>query len=305
MKRNELKLSNENIELTLKNDVLNRKKTLLQLVKLLNSLDENFVISIDGNWGVGKTFFIKQLLYLYEIENYSNFIEAKDLKFIEDFKSKYIPIYYNAWENDNHADVIESFIYNILDAFPKYKKDLKVKKQDLEEIIKPFLKNLVEKTTLGFISKETIDNIKSFEDLVKDVMTTEEQKESLYEVFNLLTKNDIRILLIVDELDRCKPDYAIKVLETIKHFFNYDKITTLVVTNNNQLSECIKHVYGYNFNGYEYLNKMYDTVLSLNNENIENYITEYLHFPNTGYLSEEISYSIIKYLNFSFRECNS
>ncbi|MGN1311868.1 MAG: P-loop NTPase fold protein [Bacilli bacterium] len=305
MNRNELKITSENIEKTLKNDVLNRKKTLLQLVKLLNSLDENFVISIDGNWGVGKTFFIKQLLYLYEIENYSNFIEGKNLKYIEDFKSKYIPIYYNAWENDNHADVIESFIYNILDAFPKYKKDLKVKKQDFEEIIKPFLKNLVEKTTLGFISKEAIDNIKCFEDLVKGVITTEEQKESLYEIFNILTKNDIRILLIVDELDRCKPDYAIKVLETIKHFFNYERITTLVVTNNNQLSECIKHVYGYNFNGYEYLNKMYDTVLSLNTENIENYITEYLRFPNTGYLSEEISYSIIKYLNFSLRECNS
>lgn len=305
MNRNELKLNDKNIELTLKKDVLNRKKTLLQLVKLLNSLDDNFVISIDGDWGVGKTFFIKQLLYLYENKNYSEYIEKKYIEYINDFKSKYIPIYYNAWENDNHTNVIESFIYNILDAFPKYKKDLKKKKQDFEEIVKPFLKNLVEKTTLGFISKETLENIKSFEDLSKDVITTEEQKEGLYEIFNLLTENNIRILLIIDELDRCKPDYAIKVLETIKHFFNYEKITTLVVTNNNQLSECIKHVYGYNFNGYEYLNKMYDTVLSLNTENLENYITEYLDFPNTGYLSEEISYSIIKYLNFSLRECNS
>ena len=73
----------------------------------------------------------------------------------------------------------------------------------------------------------------------------------MYKIFDLLTKNNLRILLIVDELDRCKPDYAIKVLEIVKHFFNYEKITTLVVTNNNQLSECIKHVYGYNFNGYE------------------------------------------------------
>ena len=53
------------------------------------------------------------------------------------------------------------------------------------------------------------------------------------------------------------------------------------------------------------MNKIYDTILSLDIQNIENYISEYLYFFNNGYLSEEISYSIIKYLNFSLRECNS
>jgi|GEM_PF-1333037 len=279
MNRNELKLNSKNIELTLKNDVLNRKKMLIQLVKLLNSLDENFVVSIDGNWGVGKTFFIKQLLYLYENENNREYIDENDIKYIDDFKAKYVPIYYNAWENDDHSDVIESFIYNILNVFPKYKIKLTIKEQDFEKIIKTFLKNLAEKITCGFISKETIDNIKSIEDLANNIITVEEQKESLYKIFDLLTKNNLRILLIVDELDRCKPDYAIKVLEIVK--------------------------YGYNFNGYEYLNKIYDTILSLDIQNIENYISEYLYFFNNGYLSEEISYSIIKYLNFSLRECNS
>ena len=305
MKKNEMKINNENIKITLQNDILNRKRLLIQLMKLLNCLEDNYIISLDGDWGVGKTFFIKQLLYLYDCENINEYIDEKNVDNVNKFKETYVPIYYNAWENDNHDDVIESIIYNILDIFPKYKKDLSKKKQDFEEIVKPFLMNIIEKGSLGIISKETLKNIKSFDDLAKNVITTEEKKNNLYEIFNLLTDNSIRILLIIDELDRCRPDYAIKVLETIKHFFDYDKITTFVVTNNRQLSECIKHFYGYNFNGYEYLNKMYDTVLSLDVGNLDNYITDYLELPNTGNLSEEILYSLIKYLKFSLRECNS
>lgn len=305
MQKNEMKIINKNIELTLRNDSLNRKKTLIQLMKLLNSFDDNYVISIDGDWGVGKTCFIKQLLYLYDCSNFDEYIDAQNKEQVKLFKETYIPIYYNAWENDNHDDVIESIIYNILNIFPKYKDDLNSKKQEFEDLVKPFLMNLIEKGSFGIISKDVLENVKSFEKLAEEVITTEEQKKSLYEIFDLLTGDSTRILLIIDELDRCKPDYAIKVLETIKHFFDYEKITTLVVTNNSQLSECIKHFYGYNFDGYEYLNKIYDTVLSLNVENLDKYIIEYLNFPNNGCLSEEISYSIIKYLKFSLRECNT
>lgn len=306
MKKNELIINNENIELTLKNDSLTRKPELIRLIKLLNVLDKNYTISIDGRWGVGKTFFIKQLLYLYEEECGINYFEnINDKNAINDFKEKYIPVYYNAWENDDHENVLESLIYSILDVYPKYKKSALCKKQDLDKIVKPFLLNLIERGTCGFITKEMLENVKSFEDLSKSVETKEEQKKGLYEIFDLLARNNNRILLIIDELDRCKPDYAVKVLETIKHFYNYDSITTLVVTNNMQLSESVKHFYGYNFDGYGYLNKMYDNVLSLEIHNIDNYLINYLKFANTSYLSREMSYLLIKYMGFSLRECNS
>ena len=303
--KNELIITEENIKKTLKDNVLNRNEKLIQLIKLLDILEDNYIISIDGGWGTGKTFYIKQLLYLYEYEDCGSCLEEENKIYIENFRKKYVPIYYNAWENDNHIDVLQSIIYNILETFPKYKSDINTKKQDFKSIIKPCLINIIEKTTFGYITKDILDSISSFEDLSEEIVTVEEKKKCLYEIFDLLTKNDTRILLVIDELDRCKPDYAVKTLETIKHFFDYQKITTIVLTNNNQLSKCIKHFYGEDFNGYEYLNKIYDTVLSLEIENLEDYIVKYLDFQDNGYLSEKVFYSIIKYLGFSLRECNS
>lgn len=305
MKKNELILNNENIKMTLKKDSLNRKLVLLKLIKLLNVLDDNYVISIDGDWGVGKTFFIKQLQYLYQEDNLKEYIDEKNIAIVDEFKTKYVPIYYNAWENDDHENVIESLMYNILDVYPKYKEDILKKDQDFKSIFKTALLNFVDKSSLGLLSKDVFEQIKSFEDLSQNIITSEEKKKSLYEILDLLTQNGSRILLIIDELDRCKPDYAVKVLETIKHFYNYKRIACLVVTNNEQLSESIKHFYGNNLDGYGYLNKMYDTVLSLTTNNIEKYLQDYLGFYNDSYLSKEMSITLIKYFNFSLRECNS
>ena len=306
MKKNELLINDDNIRRTLQNDVLGRKPLLFKLIRLLNSIDTNYTISLDGDWGVGKTFFVEQLMYLcYKDENFDLVNDPYDKELIENFRNKYIPIYYNAWENDDHEDVVESLIYNILDVYPKYKKDIKEKNQKFDTIVKPFLTNLIEKGTLGFIPKDVFENIKSFEELSNSINTTEEKKKDLFKIFDLLTDDNTRILLIIDELDRCKPDYAVKILESIKHFYSYKNITTLVVTNNSQLSQCVKHFYGSSFDGYSYLNKMYDTVLSLNLKNIENYLTYYLDFIVTDYLSNRIARILINYYKFSLRECNS
>lgn len=306
MKKNEITINKENIADSLKKDILKRKPLLIQLIRLVNSINESFTLSIDGDWGSGKTFFIKQLLFLHSDDSdFDYYNEQSDKDEIKKFKEKYIPIYYNAWENDNHDNVISSLIYNILDAYPKYKNDPLRKNQKFSNIVKPLLIKLIEKGTFGFISKETLEQVDSFDALSETIMTTEEIKNGLYEIFNSITDNNTRILLIIDELDRCKPDYAVKTLETIKHFYDYEKITCLVVTNNNQLSESIKHFYGYNFNGYSYLNKMYDIILSLNNLNIDDYLKNILSFPNNSRLSEEISYILVHYFNMSLRECNS
>lgn len=307
MKKNEMIINEENIVKTLEKDVLNRKPQLIKLISLLNVIDDNYTISLDGSWGVGKTFFIEQLRYLYRCNDYSTYFKKEDYDQIETFKEKYIPIYYNAWENDDHDNVVESLIFNILNTFPKYKKDILNKKQDFDNIIKPALINIVEKATLGIISKDSIEQIGSFDELTKTIKTKEEQKESLYKLFDLISKNNVRILLIIDELDRCKPDFGVKVLEAIKHFYNYKNITNLVVTNNKQLSSCVEKFYGNNFDGYNYLNKMYDTVIDLKNEkeDLTKYLYIYLGFPNDSHFFREMPHLLINYFDFTLRECNT
>ena len=126
------------------------------------------------------------------------------------------------------------------------------------EAVKPILEAIIEKGSFGFINKECFENLNSFEDLANSIITVEEKQQALNKLFNKIINSDERVLLIVDELDRCRPSYAVELLEALKHFYNNSKLSILVVTNNRQLSYTIKKYYGNDFDGYGYLNKIYD-----------------------------------------------
>jgi hypothetical protein len=76
------------------------------------------------------------------------------------------------------------------------------------------------------------------------------------------------------------------------------------VTNNSELSHTIKKFYGNEFDGCGYLNKFYDAVISLEIKDIRQYLQKQLNFCHTTYLPNDTSYLILKYYNFSLRECN-
>lgn len=63
MKKYELKPTDDNILITLENDLLDRNKDLFSFIKLIQSPISSEMITLDGKWGCGKTFFVKQLMY--------------------------------------------------------------------------------------------------------------------------------------------------------------------------------------------------------------------------------------------------
>ncbi len=304
MKKFELNPEDKNnIRYTLENDSLNRKKDIINLAKYLNAIDENYIISLDGKWGSGKTFFVKQLQYVLENDCHEFFKET-DNRILEKLKEKYIPVYYNAWANDDHDNIIESLIFNILNQFPQFKNKLNLKNQNFRKIVEDIMKNIINKGSLDFITKDTLDNIKDIDAFAKNVITYEEKKTCLDNIFNDLIKEDGRLLLIIDELDRCKPDYAVKILETIKHFYNNNKITIIVSTDNKQLSNCVRKFYGYDFDGYGYLNKMYDAVISINLEKRNKYLEIYCDFYDEEDFVSYVNFFLIDYYDLGLRQCN-
>lgn len=105
---------------------------------MLDNVDENFTIFINGNWGTGKTFLVKQIYILLtyyneyikeELKGYNTQLDQvlqkdyfKDLQ----LKKNFVPIYYNAWNNDSHIDPINSIIFNIIkehDILKDYQKE--------------------------------------------------------------------------------------------------------------------------------------------------------------------------------------
>lgn len=268
MKNLDLKLNEENIHYVLKNNFINRNRYISSFLKLINGLEENKIIALDGEWGSGKTWFVKSVEYLMNSES-NNELNIVDKEIMNKVKDKYMTFYYNAWENDDAKSAMLSLIYKLIN-------DSCLQKNESEVGAIPRLLN----TVIKFVTNGAIDikedifgeqwNNKQITDCIK---TSEEIKETFKKIIdNLLIENKNRLLIIIDEIDRCKPTFAIDLLENIKHFYDDNRIIFLVTTNNKALASSVCKIYGEKYDGALYLDRIFDINLELPNNYIQDYI---------------------------------
>ena len=253
-----------------------------------------------------KLFFIKQFEYL--IKNIDKFTDNKifiesNKEIFRNLKENNLVVYYNAWQNDDHEAPLESIMYWILNEFPNQKKQLN-SFQEYKKIVKGFIRDVIKVASLETIDIKHFDEMKSYSDITSSIITNEEKKVSFNKLVDDILTDNQRLILIVDELDRCKPTFAVRLLENLKHFYNNSKITIIVVTNNNELSHTIRNYYGYGFDGYGYLNKFYDAIITLECNNLKEYLQKRFEFCNRTWLPHDFCYVILNYYKFTLRECN-
>lgn len=187
MKEYELEITDKNLKESLENDILDRNKKINKLIELLNGINGNKIISIDGKWGCGKTFFLKQLEYINKNEiSIQDKFDDENLKL---FKEKYYVYYYNAWENDMHQSPLLSLIYNLINEFPQEQNQTVSDKIetpfDIIEGIKTISQNFI-----------NFDKIKSYKDLTKEIYTSEEKKEALHNIINNILPDGKKLIFI-------------------------------------------------------------------------------------------------------------
>ncbi len=76
--------------------------------------------------------------------------------------------------------------------------------------------------------------------------------------------------VFIDELDRCRPSYAVEMLETIKHIFNIPGVVFVVATDTGQLQHAVKAVYGEGFDARIYLSRFFSSRFSLKTPSFDN-----------------------------------
>lgn len=321
--------NNEHIIETLLNDSLSRNKMLINFMKVVSSNSSNDIFAINGGWGTGKTFFVKQLeLLINFINNYdengnlineylktneltclknltddqkgklNTFINNKNLREIFDSNQTNC-LYFNAWEYDNNENPILSIIYKLINDFPYL--SAKFPKAE-ENVFMGILDTVSTHLTNGCLK---VSEIAGCENLVKDIITSEELKSKINTMFDMLiSENCNHVILVVDELDRCKPTFALKLLENLKHYINDDRITIVLVTNIYQLSNTIKNIYGSKFDVDEYLDKIIDITFTLKHIDRREYIKTLGLESLTG-SSNWFSEVVISYINFRNLEMRS
>ena len=253
-------------------DKLDRQDFGTGLCKLLSFGDNSGAIFLDGEWGTGKTTFLKML--------------AEQLRNHDEGSKGKIVIEMNAWENDAFREPIEYIAEKIREGLKEHKKTMLPKRwqqwvfgpwivaifQTVTEV--PYLSTIFPTgykelfaclralhkmvNLLERIEKPTNYHSRMLDDLKKDLAL--EAKE----IWNSRGQTGPRrIIVIIDELDRCRPDYAIRFLETMKHVFEVEQVRFLLAVDKGQLIHSIKGVYGSDFNGEQYLERFGDIWLTL------------------------------------------
>ena len=260
-------------------DKLGRKEHVLALITLLENSESPMVLGINSAWGTGKTVFMKML--------------AAQLK-----KNKRRAVYFSAWETDFAEDPLIAFLGELepmLDELAGPDKQLSKKvKQATIAITKRTLpvaigllasgvpgagdwtnskiSELLNRLSEGAFSEKTLPQyiqtkkqIKVFRNSIRDILSKQDDSYPVY--------------VLLDELDRCRPTYAIEFLERIKHLLDIEGLTFIIATDREQLCHSIKAVYGSEFDAARYLKRFINLEYSLPVPDKQSYI---------DFLAEEI-----------------
>lgn len=310
MKNYNVNATDENVLNSIADDKLNRTRDVKDFIDLLETLEDNSFIALDGAWGDGKTFLVRQiemtLRYHNKIAFKHEITEGEKQAFADNgvlgknlhLKRTYLPIYFNAWLYDNHSDALMALLLVAIKQCNKYV-DTKLKGDNGSKIVSIL-------DALHFWNNNNWKELKkSFTDMdiLSDAYFLEEVSDKIKEVFNdILVEEGEKLVIFVDELDRCRPTFAVEVLESIKHFFEDDRIIFVVSTNKAQLIHTISNYYGVNFDSVGYLNKFFDLNIQLPEANSLNYFFSLGKTCNSVNYIFTIAKDFQKYFNLSLRD---
>lgn len=306
MKNYSLSPSTKNIISSLVADSVDRNKTLFQFINFLDLMDDCSTIAINGSWGSGKTFFVKQAKVILDFYNPQAILPDSTKNSLAEFLQRqndlkcsgnYISAYYDAWENDNEDDPILSIIKSVvmdehIDFSPETERSFYEIMASLANVIsgRDFNKLL-----------ESMKGSNSFSEF-KSKHTLSDIMQSFFDA--LIIERGNRLVIFIDELDRCKPTYAVKLLERIKHYFTDPRVTFVFSVNAQELQSTIRKYYGQDFNSGRYLDKFFDfkfTLPSVTNMLCDKYFARLELKPDSNYCNR-VCRQTITYFGLEMRE---
>lgn len=246
-----------------------REQLAQNLTEYLKLQKNGYVLNVDGEWGSGKTFFLKAW---------------EDI-----LKGEHPTCYIDAWTLDYLNDPLATLSRRILEAIHKYLKSVELLNPDLEKkVFKGLYKVLstgthitgilVENTTNPVAGKAIQIGIKKLDDKLlksgKDQYELFKKSEDALVQFRVTLQQYIDqafdkrpetspFFVFIDELDRCRPNYAIELLESVKHLFCLKNTVFVVATNRSEMEKSIQKVYGNDFRSDNYLSRFFDRSISI------------------------------------------
>ena len=257
-------------------DEFKRKPIAENIIRLLTSDIDLSPMVIDGGWGTGKTEFCQKLIRLMQQQHLD-----------------YQPVYIDAFRSDHSGEPLLALLAEIIKACTPEdtgEQPSEQRKNITRKVAKAagFVMKTVAKAAVGHVLKQNTDDlVEEFQQIMNDGQDADSLAETVTDAaatiashtidatVEALLKEQIEaeknletlkaclkelaaekpIILFIDELDRCRPDYAVDMLEVIKHVFDVENVKVVLVTNTKQLRAAINHRYGMEVDAQKYLDK--------------------------------------------------
>ncbi|MBW4966160.1 KAP family NTPase [Pseudoalteromonas sp. CR1] len=261
---------------------------------------KNYVLNLNAEWGAGKTYFLK--------------------RWSQELIVNYPVVYIDAWQQDYSDDPFLTVIAGIIKQLQLQAKfNIKIPKSAVSmfKAVAPAIAQGLTKKISGIdldelhtllFSDDEIDteqkqssNKPSGSDfspavkaLAQNLIKDHEAKNKSIEVikskladwvskFEKQEGKSLPIFIFIDELDRCRPSYAVEMLETIKHIFDVKGIVFVVATDTEQLQHTIKSIYGEGFDAKIYLGRFFNSRYSLKRPVLKDFLS--VHSDRTKFES--------------------
>lgn len=268
---------------------------------------KNYVLNLNSEWGSGKTYFLK--------------------RWYHDLKQHYPVVYVDAWKQDYSDDplmtVISSMTKQLREQAGKAEDDPKFKaprkalgllkaalpsaagalakrylgidpvaimeaadEGDVGETIKDAEGKDID---MGAAASKLVQYLLDEHDAKSDAISSlKKSVEQWIEAAKGNKKLNSPAFIFIDELDRCRPSYAVEMLETIKHIFDIPGVVFVVGTDTEQLQHAVKAIYGEGFDARTYLGRFFNSRCTLKKPSFSSFLNSHCdtHKLKPEYLSE-------------------
>ena len=232
-----------------KNDLLSRKEPAEVLTHLVGSLEGPCVLAVDAAWGAGKTTFLN--------------IWAQHLR-----NEKFPVVKFNAWETDYAGDPFVALSSELTKGLREYEGTDKGLTEKITNAATGVLQSVNPGLVQSAIASIPLPMAQTLASLAKERLSGYQAAQKSVKAFRGVLQNmaktlseshqDRPLVVMIDELDRCRPSYAVELLETAKHLFAVNNIVFVLAVNRAELAHAIKALYGSGFDAEGYQRRFFD-----------------------------------------------
>lgn len=256
-------------------DELDRKPIVDFLAALVRELEGPFVLALDSPWGTGKSTLVQMLQAVLRQQGI-------------------LSVAFNAWETDYAADPLVALLASFNQLPGAKKKATTAKLRKIATAVAR--RSIVAGAKVATVGALDLD--KELEAIAADVaggatsdivdafnrQTTllAEFKKRLEEAVPALVggDNSQSLVIFVDEIDRCRPTFALELLERIKHLFDVPKVVFVLTLDKEQLETSLRAVYGADLDASEYLRRFVDLEFSVPTPSRRRYVASLFRRSN-------------------------